>query len=274
MKLLFCGDVVGRSGREVILEQIPLLKKSLKCDVVVVNGENAAGGFGITTTIAKSFFDVGVDIITTGNHVWKQRDIIPYIGQEKRLLRPMNFSHEGLPGSGVAAHTLSDGRYFVVLHAIARLYMPDQVESPFVAIDKILKTISLSQSQVAGIMLDFHAEASSEKMAMAQYLDGRVSFVVGTHTHIPTADAQIFPKGTAYLTDAGMCGDYNSVIGMDKKVPIARFLGHVVQEKMEPAQGEATLCGVYVEIDDQTGLATTIHPVRVGGRLSPSMPAL
>ena len=268
MKLLFCGDVVGRSGREVILEYIPKLKEKLNLDVIIVNGENSAGGFGITAPIAKSFFEIGINVITSGNHIWRQRDIVPYIGQEKRLLRPMNYSNKKLPGSGVAAHQLSDGRHFVVLHAMARLFMPDHLDCPFYAVDEVLQAISLSQDKIAGIMLDFHGETTSEKMAMAHFLDGRVSFVVGTHTHIPTADCQVLPKGTAYQTDAGMCGDYNSVIGMDKKVPLANFLGQIVYERKEPAQGEATLCGTLVEVDDETGLAKDIRPICLGGRLS------
>lgn len=268
MKLLFCGDVVGRSGRDAVLKYIPLLKEHHKLDVIVVNGENAAGGFGITGTIGKSFFEVGIDILTTGNHVWRQKDVVSYISTEKRLLRPINFSNKSLPGSGIGIHPLKDGRHFIVLHAIARLYMPDLVDCPFQAIDQVLATVSLSQKNIAGIMLDFHGEATSEKMAMAHFLDGRVSFVVGTHTHIPTADHQILPKKTAYQTDAGMCGVYNSVIGMDKKVPVARFLGKFIDLKMEPAEGEATLCGTIVDIDDETGLARDILPVRLGGFLS------
>lgn len=265
MKLLFCGDVVGRSGREVILKEVPRLKERHGIDVVVVNGENAAGGFGITGEIAKSFFAAGVDIITTGNHVWRQKDIVSYITNEKRLLRPINYSNKKLPGAGIGIHKLKDGRNFIVLHGLARLYMPDQVDCPFYAMEEVLQTVSLSHPNVAGIMVDFHGEASSEKAAMGLFLDGRVSFVVGTHTHIPTADHKILPQGTAYQTDAGMCGDYNSVIGMDKKVPIARFLGKLVELKMEPATGNGTLCGCLIEISDETGLATGITPVRAGG---------
>jgi 2',3'-cyclic-nucleotide 2'-phosphodiesterase len=270
VKLLFCGDVVGRSGREAVLKYLPVLKEEHKLDVIVVNGENSAGGFGITGTISKSFFDIGVDIITTGNHVWRQKDVVSYISQEKRLLRPMNYSNNKLPGSGIGIHKMKDGRHFIVLHALARLYMPDLVDCPFHAIDHVLESVSLSQANVAGIMLDFHGEASSERMAMGHFLDGRVSLVVGTHTHVPTADHMILPNGTAYQTDAGMCGDYNSVIGMDKKVPIAKFLGKLVELKMSPAEGEATVCGTLVEISDDTGLATKITPIRVGGVLSQS----
>jgi len=268
MKLLFCGDVVGRSGREAVLKEIPRLKEKHALDVIVLNGENSAGGFGITGTIGKSFFDAGVDIITTGNHVWRQKDVVSYISNEKRLLRPMNYSNKKLPGAGIGVHKMKDGRNFVVLHALGRLFMPDQVDCPFYAIDEVLEAVNLSNKNVAGIMLDFHGEVTSEKMAMGHFLDGRVSFVVGTHTHVPTADAMILPNGTAYQSDAGMCGDYNSVIGMDKKIPIAKFLGKLVDAKMEPAMGEATLCGCLVEISDETGLATKIDPIRIGGVLS------
>lgn len=265
MKLLFCGDVVGRSGREVILKEVPRLKEKHSLDVVVVNGENAAGGFGITGDIAKAFFAAGVDIITTGNHVWRQKDIVSYISNEKRLLRPINYSNKSLPGAGIGIHKLQDGRNFIVLHVLGRLFMPDQVDCPFYALEEVLKNVSLSHPNVAGIMVDVHGETTSEKAAMGLFLDGRVSFVVGTHTHIPTADHKILPNGTAYQTDAGMCGDYNSVIGMDKKVPIGRFLGKLVELKMEPAIGPATLCGCLVDINDETGLATNIMPIRVGG---------
>ena len=261
---------MGRSGRDAVLKHIPALRAEHGLDMVVVNGENSAGGFGITGTISKSFFDAGIDIITTGNHVWRQKDIASYISLEKRLLRPMNYSNKKLPGSGVAIHTLKDGRHFIVLHAIARLYMPDLVDCPFQALEQVLESNPISQKNVAGIMLDFHGEATSEKMAMGHFLDGRVSLVVGTHTHVPTADHQILPNGTAYQTDAGMCGDYNSVIGMDKHVPVSRFLGKLVELKMEPAGGEATLCGTLVEINDDTGLATKITAIRMGGVLSQS----
>jgi metallophosphoesterase (TIGR00282 family) len=270
MKLLFCGDVVGRSGRDAILEHIPRLRSELGLDAVVVNGENAAAGFGITKKICEDFYRAGVDIITTGNHIWNQKEIISYIDHDLRLLRPMNYP-KGTPGRGIGAHTLRDGRQVIVIHVMLRLFM-ETLDDPFAAVEEAMRLYNLAQPQVAAIILDAHGEASSEKMALAHMVDGRISFVVGTHTHIPTADAQILPKGTAYQTDAGMCGDYNSVIGMKKEIPIARFIQKMPTARFEPAEGEATLCGVYVEIDDKTGLADAIAPVRLGGRLPRAWP--
>ncbi|MEN8236881.1 MAG: TIGR00282 family metallophosphoesterase [Pseudomonadota bacterium] len=272
MRLIFCGDVVGRSGREVIVEKLPSLREKLKADLVIVNGENAAGGFGITPTICKEFYEAGVDIITTGNHIWDQKQILPYLPTDPNCLRPINYSNQSLPGRGVCEFTLKDGRVFVVIHAMCRLFMKDAVDCPFFAVEGILKKYSLSRPSIAGIMIDIHGETNSEKMALAHMVDGQVSFVVGTHTHIPTADAQIFSKGTAYQSDAGMCGDYNSVIGMKPEVPIGRFLGKPGLPRMKPAMGEATLAGVFIEINDRTGLAMQIEPIRVGGILKQTMP--
>lgn len=273
MRLLFCGDIVGRAGREAIIEHIPILRKQLKLDVVVVNGENSAGGFGISSSICSSLYECGVDIITTGNHVWKQKEIIPYIDGDQRLLRPINYSNKSLPGKGVAIYTLPNGKKFVVIHVIAQLFMPpDPTDSPFYAVDEVLKQFVLGSPSLAGIMVDFHGEASSEKYALGHYLDGRVSFVVGTHTHVPTADAMILSRGTAFQSDAGMTGDFNSVIGMQKDIPLNRFLGKLSNDRLAPAEGEATLCGTYVEIDELTGLAKYISPIRVGGVLQSQMP--
>lgn len=271
MKILFCGDVVGQTGRKVVVENIPSLRKRWGLDWVVVNGENSAHGFGITPKICEEFYDAGVDIITTGNHAWGQKSIIPYILKDPMLLRPMNFP-QGTPGSGVCvAEHPGGGKKFVVLHVLTRLFM-EPVDDPFVAIEEALREYSLRDPEIGGIMIDIHGEASSEKMAIGQMVDGRVSLVVGTHTHIPTGDAQILPQGTAYQTDAGMCGDYDSVIGMEKMNAIARFKNRVLAERLTPAEGKATLCGVYAELDSQTGLATKVTPVRVGGRLKPAFP--
>ncbi len=269
MKILFCGDVMGRSGRDVITTELPKLKQQLQPSITVVNGENAAGGFGITPKICKQLYEAGADVITTGNHAWDQKEIIPYVETDPYFLRPLNYSNTKTPGRGIATFTLEDGRQVIIIHVMTRLFMKEMLDCPFLAVEEALKTYRLENSSIAAIMIDIHGEANSEKMALAQMFDGRVSFVVGTHTHIPTADCQVLPKGTAYQTDAGMCGDYDSVIGMDKVVPIGRFLGKVGLPRMTPAMGPATLCGTYVEIDDQTGLATHISPVRVGGRLRP-----
>jgi len=272
MKALFCGDVVGRSGREVLIKHLAKLRKELKLDIIVVNGENAAGGFGINPGICKELYDAGTDVITTGNHIWDQKDIIPYIDSDPKLLRPINYSNKKLPGRGVFSHTIGNGKKVIVINVMTRLFMADHLDCPFDAVEEALKSYPLSSSSIAGIIVDAHGETNSEKMAIAQMLDGKVSMVVGSHTHIPTADHQILSKGTAYHSDAGMCGDYDSVIGMEKTIPIERFRGKVPKRRMEPALGPATLCGTYVEVDDNTGLATYISPVRIDGKLSQQMP--
>jgi 2',3'-cyclic-nucleotide 2'-phosphodiesterase len=268
MRILICGDVVGRSGRAALYEHLPRLRRDLALDFVIVNGENAAAGFGITEKICREFYEAGVDVITTGNHVWDKREIIAYIAQDPRLLRPANFP-PGTPGNGSGVFALADGRRLLVVNAMARLFM-DALDDPFAAVRQELSGHPLGEVQA--IVIDFHGEATSEKMAMGHFADGRASLVVGTHSHVPTADAQILPHGTAYQTDAGMCGDYDSVIGMQKQAAIARFLTKMPGEKLQVAEGEGTLCGVFVETDEATGLARRIAPVRLGGRLSPHIP--
>ena len=269
MKLLFIGDVVGRAGREAVLAHLPRLRDDLGLDFVVLNGENAAGGFGITGKICSVFFDAGVDVITTGNHVWDQREIIAYISREPRLLRPQNYP-PGTPGSGVGLFNAGRGRKVLVVHVMCRLFM-NPLDDPFAGTAAALDGHVLGGSVNAAV-LDIHGEATSEKMAMAHFVDGRVSLAVGSHTHVPTADAQILPGGTAYQTDAGMCGDYDSVIGMEKKTSILRFTRKMPTERLAPARGEGTLCAVYCETDDATGLARRVAPVRVGGRLAEALP--
>jgi metallophosphoesterase (TIGR00282 family) len=261
MRILFIGDVVGRSGREALLEHLPRLKQKLATDVVIVNGENAAHGFGINDKICFEMFAAGVDVITTGNHVWDQREVIPYIQKEPRLLRPINFP-EGTGGQGSYKHVLPDGRKILVVNAMARLFM-DPLDYPFSALAKLVQANPLGPNLQA-IFVDFHGEASSEKAALAHFLDGRVSAVIGTHTHVPTADGRVLSKGTAFQTDAGMTGDYDSVIGMKTDVPIQRFTRKFSIEKLTPADGVAMVCGVLVVTDDRTGLASAIEPVRVG----------
>ncbi len=269
MRILICGDVVGRAGRTVVTNNLSKLRERYSVDFAIVNGENAAGGFGITPKICNELYDAGADVITTGNHVWDQRDIIPHFDRERRLLRPDNFP-AGTPGSGVGEYRDGRGRRIVVLHLMARLFM-DPLDDPFAAIERMLGTWRLG-SNVDAILLDFHGEATSEKMAMAHFVDGRVSGVVGTHTHIPTADAQVLPGGTAYQSDLGMCGDYDSVIGIRKEISIERFIRKMPTARMEAAPNEATLCAALIEIDDATGLATSIRPVRTGGRLHEELP--
>ena len=268
MKILFLGDVVGRAAREAVLRQIPLWRKQWALDFVIVNGENAAGGFGITPAIAEAFFEAGVDVISTGNHVWDQQEIQGYINTENRLLRPVNFP-SGTPGIGANLFQAGDQRVMVV-NVMGQLFM-ETLDDPFVAIERELAACPLGEAADA-IIVDVHAEATSEKMAMGHFCDGRASLVVGTHTHVPTADTQILPNGTAYQTDAGMCGDYDSVIGMKKDAPIDRFTRKMPSARLEPADGDATLCGVFVETDDASGLARRIAPVRLGGQLSPAWP--
>jgi metallophosphoesterase (TIGR00282 family) len=270
MRILFLGDIVGRSGRDAALREIPKLRDGLAIDFCVVNGENAAGGYGITAKICESLYDCGVDAITTGNHVWDQRELIGTIDGDARLLRPLNYP-PGTPGRGVRTFQLDDGRRVTVFNLMLRHSM-DALDDPFAGIDRELASRGLG-SGMAAILADIHGEATSEKMAMGHHLDGRVSLVVGTHTHVPTADCQILPKGTAYQTDAGMCGDYDSVIGMRKEPALLRFTRKMPTERLAPAEGEATVCGVFVETDDATGLARRIAPIRVGGRLSPALPA-
>ncbi|MHA1540116.1 MAG: TIGR00282 family metallophosphoesterase [Alphaproteobacteria bacterium] len=264
MKVLFLGDIMGRSGREVVFEKLPLLIAKEKPDFVIANGENAAGGFGLSEKIAKQIFEAGVDCITMGNHVWDKSDIIPLIEKDTRVIRPINYP-KGTPGKAFNIFTTPRGKKILVMNASGQLFMED-LDNPFNAIEEVVKTHRLGY-HAHFIFLDFHAEATSEKMGMGHMLDGRVTAVVGTHTHIPTADTRILSGGTAYQTDVGMCGDYDSVIGMKKDVPIDRFKRKMRIGRPEVADGTATLCGVLIESDDTTGLATSIRPIRMGAHL-------
>ena len=271
MKIIYLGDLVGRAGRKIVAEKLPEIQERLKPDAIIVNGENAAAGFGITEKIALELFDLGVDVISTGNHIWDQKDTKRYINTEPRMIRPINYP-EGTPGKGSVVVEDKRGRGILVINVMGRVFM-DPLDDPFKAVDMELKKHQLG-STVKFILVDIHAEATSEKMAMGQYLDGRASLVVGTHSHIPTGDAQIFDGGTAYQTDAGMCGDYNSVIGMDKVEPIQRFTKKLRGDRFSPAVGEGTLCGVFVETDDKTGLAKRVEPIRMGARLIETFPSI
>jgi 2',3'-cyclic-nucleotide 2'-phosphodiesterase len=264
MKLLFLGDIVGRSGRDAVEKYLPELTRELGLDFVIINGENAAAGFGITQKICNRFFEIGVDVITGGNHSWDQKEALAFINSEKRLLRPLNFP-KGTPGMGANVYQTTAGKKVLVLNVMGRVFM-DALDDPFAAVEAELSRYNLGAS-VDVIVVDFHGEATSEKMAMGHFVDGRASLSVGTHSHVPTADAQILPKGTAYQTDAGMCGDYNSVIGMQKEEPLRRFTRKISGGRFTPAEGEATICGVIVKTDDKTGLALSIEPLRLGGRL-------
>lgn len=269
MRILFFGDIVGRDGRDALQAQLPGLRRDLKLDAVIANAENSAHGFGVTAAICNDLYAAGVDCITTGNHIWDQREIIPHIERDAKLLRPLNYP-AGTPGRGSYIIETPRGQKVLVANLMARLFM-DAMDDPFAAADKLCKAHRLGQD-VQAIIIDFHGEASSEKQAMGHYCDGRASLVVGTHTHVPTADGQILPKGTAYQTDAGMCGSFDGVIGMDAGIAVNRFVRKMPGEKLRPAEGPVTLCGVMIETDDKTGLCKGIWPLRIGGRLAPAMP--
>ncbi len=269
MRILFLGDIVGRSGRDAVAAALPRLRATLGVELAVINAENASHGFGLAPDMARVLFEAGADVLTLGNHAWDRREIIPYLATEKRVIRPLNFP-PGTPGGGHAEVTLADGRRALVVNAMGRLFM-DPLDCPFRTSAELLARYRLGAS-VNAIVVDFHAEATSEKMAYAHSFDGAVSLVVGTHTHCPTSDHQILPGGTAYQSDAGMCGDYDSVIGMAKEGAAARFWRKLPGERLAPAEGEATICGLFVETDDTTGLAKRIEPLRMGGRLAPAMP--
>ena len=269
MKILFLGDVVGRAGRRALTERLPRLREDWKVDFVVVNGENATGGMGLSAAHAKDFFAAGVDVITLGDHAFDQKDMLSFCEQEPRIIRPLNFA-KGAPGAGARLFSDTRGRKVLVAQVLGQVFMKRPFEDPFGTIETALKSYPLG-GQAQAILVDVHCEATSEKMAMGQFLDGRASVVVGTHTHVPTGDAMILPKGTAYQTDAGMCGDYNSVIGMDKAEPLRRFVTGMSKTRFSPALGEATLCGLFVETDDATGKAKRVQMVREGGVLSQAM---
>jgi hypothetical protein len=270
MHILFIGDVIGKPGRDAIAQELPALKAALSLDLVIANGENAAHGFGLTQAIAREFFALGIDVITTGNHWADQKEILSFIGDEDRILRPLNYP-KGTPGRGANLYQTRSGARVLVVNAMGRVFM-DALDDPFAAVEAELVACPLGEAADA-IVIDMHAEASSEKMAMGHFCDGRVSLVVGSHSHVPTADAQIFPGGTAYQTDAGACADYDSVIGMDKYQPVQRFVTKMSSGRFSPATGPATLCAVFVETDAR-GLAKRIDPVRVGGRLKQAVPSL
>ncbi len=270
MRILFVGDVVGRSGRNSVNERLPALISDWKLDCVVINGENAAGGFGITEAIYHQLIDAGADAITLGNHAWDQREALVFIERAERLVRPINYP-AGTPGRGAALLETKNGARVLVVNAMGRIFM-DALDDPFAAIDRELSACPLKNGADA-IVIDLHAEATSEKQAMGFFADGRASMVIGTHTHAPTADHQILPGGTAFISDVGMTGDYHSVIGMNKQEPLQRFLRRIPSAKFEPALGAATLCGLAVETDDRTGLAIRVGAVRLGGRLEEARPA-
>jgi 2',3'-cyclic-nucleotide 2'-phosphodiesterase len=266
MRILFLGDVMGRAGRRAVAERLPRLREAWKLDFVVVNAENASGGMGLTAAHAGLLLEAGADCLTLGDHAFDQRDMLSYVEQEPRVLRPANYA-KAAPGAGARTFDAPGGRKVHVVQILGQVFMRRPFDDPFSAVDVALKPAPLRRV-AAAVIVDLHAEATSEKMALGHWCDGRVSLVVGTHTHVPTADTQILTGGTAYQSDAGMCGDYDSVIGMDKVEPITRFVTGMAKGRFSPATGEATLAGVYVETDDATGLAKRAEPVRLGGRLT------
>jgi 2',3'-cyclic-nucleotide 2'-phosphodiesterase len=269
MRILFVGDVVGRSGRMIVTERLPGLIRDWKLDCVIVNGENAAGGFGITETIYNEFVEAGADAVTLGNHAFDQKEALVFIERAPRLIRPVNYP-AGTPGRGAALIETKTGGRVLVVNAMGRIFM-DPLDDPFAAVDRELGACALGSAADA-IVVDMHGETTSEKQAMGYFCDGRASIVAGTHTHAPTADLRILPGGTAFMSDVGMTGDYDSVIGMAKEEPLQRFLRRVPSSRFEPATGPATLCGLAVETDPSTGLAHRVSAVRLGGCLEPAMP--
>ena len=270
MKLLFLGDVMGRAGRTAIIERLARLRKDWRLDFVVVNAENASHGTGVTGAHAKLLLDAGADCLTLGDHAFDQKDMLQFIQTEPRVLRPLNYARTA-PGKGARVFDVPGGRRILVAQVLGQVFMRRAFDDPFSAVDKVLRAHPLG-GLVNASLIDMHCEATSEKMGMGHYCDGRASVVVGSHTHVPTSDAMILPGGTAYLSDAGMCGDYDSVIGMDKVEPLRRFVTGMAKVRFSPAAGEATLSGFYVETDDRTGKALRVEMVREGGLLRQSAP--
>jgi metallophosphoesterase (TIGR00282 family) len=270
MRILYLGDVVGRAGRQAVADTLPRLRSAWRLDFVIVNGENATGGHGLSGEHARLLFEAGADCVTLGDHAFDQRDMLQVAETEPRILRPINFAKEA-PGRGHRVFSDARGRKVLVAQVLGQVFMKRPFDDPFSALDPVLRA-HIPGGGVQAAIVDMHCEATSEKMAMGHYCDGRASAVVGTHTHVPTADVQLLPSGTAFQSDAGMCGDYLSVIGMDKAEPMRRFVTGMGRGRFTPAMGDVTLCGLYVETDDATGKATRAEMVRQGGRLPQAGP--
>jgi len=264
MNILFIGDIFASTGRGLVARHLQEIVSSEKIQLAIANAENSAGGFGITPLIAEELFSLGLDVLTTGNHVWDQREALVFISRQRRLLRPLNFP-AGTPGGGAGLFKAANGADVLVLNVQGRVFM-EPLDDPFQAVEREASACPLKLGADV-IFVDMHAEASSEKQAMGAAFDGRVTAVIGTHTHVPTADARVLPGGTAYMTDAGMCGDYDSIIGMDKGEPLRRFTTRIPSSRFTPALGPATICGALIEVDDATGLALSIEPIREGAPL-------
>lgn len=261
---------MGRAGRAAITENLPRLRDEWRLDFVVVNGENASNGMGLSGDHARALLDAGADCVTLGDHAFDQKDMLQFIETEPRILRPINYA-KAAPGRGFRLFDAPGGRKVLVAQVLGQVFMKRAFDDPFSAIEPVLKSHPRGGLADA-VIVDMHCEATSEKMAMGHFCDGRASLVVGTHTHVPTADAQVLPGGTGYLSDAGMCGDYNSVIGMEKTEPMRRFITGMPKARFTPALGEATLSGVLLSTDGRTGAATAVQMVRVGGRLQEAGP--
>ncbi|SES25500.1 hypothetical protein SAMN04490244_108124 [Tranquillimonas rosea] len=270
MRLLFLGDVMGRSGRTAVHEGLAALRTAWRADFCIVNGENATNGAGLSPDHAKLLFDAGADVVTLGDHAFDQKDMLQFCESERRIIRPLNYS-KAAPGRGARVFDAPGGRRVLVAQVLGQVFMKRPFDDPFSAIEPVLKAAPLG-AQVQASLVDMHCEATSEKMGMGHFCDGKASVVVGTHTHVPTADAMILPGGTAYLTDAGMCGDYHSVIGMDPEEPLRRFVTGMSKGRFTPASGAGTLSGIFVETDDATGKAVRVAMVREGGVLEPARP--
>jgi 2',3'-cyclic-nucleotide 2'-phosphodiesterase len=264
MKILFIGDIFGSAGRRIVRDHLQHVKETHNVDLVIANAENSAGGFGLTPSIADELFDLGCEVLTTGNHIWDKREIIDYFnsvngdpsGRARRVLRPANYA-EGVPGIGWYEGVTRSGHKYAVINLQGRVFMQDN-DDPFRKADALLKQLTAKV-----ILVDFHAEATSEKIAMGWYLDGRVTAVLGTHTHVPTADTRVLPKGTAYQTDVGMSGPYDSVIGVEKQQILQRFLTGL-PGRFEAAKGDPRFCGVVIDCDENTGRANGIQRLMLG----------
>lgn len=266
MKFCFMGDVMGRAGRDALAKYVPQIIATHKPDLMIANAENAAAGYGLTLKIAQDLIGMGLAVLTTGNHVWDQKELLTGIDAEPRILRPCNFP-KAAPGKGHVVTTAPNGKRLLTINVMGRLFM-DAMDDPFASVEAILADYTLGKN-VDAIFVDVHCEASSEKQALATLMDGRVTAVLGSHTHVPTADDRLLPGGTAYQTDVGMCGDYDSVIGMKKEMSLFKMTRKFSYERLSPAEGEGTLCGAIIESDDRTGLARSITPIRMGGALKP-----
>ena len=270
MRILFLGDVVGRAGRVAIVNQLSDLRQAWKLDFVVVNAENATSGAGLNAAHAKAILEAGADCITLGDHAFDQKEMMTFIESEPRIIRPLNYA-KSAPGRGARIFSDTRGRKILVAQVLGQVFMKRPFDDPFSAVDQVLRSHPLGGS-VQASLVDVHCEATSEKMGMGHFCDGSASVVVGTHTHVPTGDAMILPAGTAYQSDAGMCGDYNSVIGMEKTEPMRRFITGMSKGRFTPAEGPATLSGLFVETDDRTGKAQVVKMIRHGGLLEASAP--